>query len=71
MLFSFMKKPNHKIFDYTPRFYDPSKDEEERRKRRLKFGQARKYSKRAKSPIQYIVLLAVIIFIYLKFSGLI
>ena len=39
-----MKKPNHRIFDYQPRFYDPLNDEEERKKRKIHIGM-RTYSK--------------------------
>ncbi len=31
----FMRKPRHKRFEYTPRYYDPSKDESARRRRRI------------------------------------
>lgn len=71
----FFRRPNHKIFDYTPQFYDPDKDEElkklERRKQRLGFRNSRSRQKfRVKSPLYYLVLLVIIVFIYLKFSGL-
>ncbi len=71
----FFRRPNHKIFDYTPRFYDPDKDEElkklERRKQKLGFRNSRSRQKmRIKSPIYYLVLLVILVFIYLKFTGL-
>lgn len=64
-----MKKPRHRVFDYTPRFYKPEKDEEERRKRRLGFSRQRKYKARQKSPIVFLVLVALIIYLVLKLSG--
>jgi len=33
-----MKKPQHRIFDYPPRFYKPEQDKGERRKRKLGFA---------------------------------
>lgn len=71
----FFKRPQHKLFDYTPRFYDPKKDEElkklEKRKQRLGFRNSRTRQKtRIKSPLYYLVLLIIIVFIYLKFSGI-
>lgn len=70
----FFRRPNHKTFDYTPRFYDPDKDEElkklERRKQKLGFRNSRSRQKmRIKSPIYYLVLLVILVFIYLKFTG--
>lgn len=70
------KRPQHRKFDYTPRFYDPDKDQElkkaERRKRRLGFRTARAKNKfKIKSPIYYLVLLIVMVLIYLKFTGII
>jgi len=28
-----MKKPNHRVFDYIPRFYKPDEDQSEKRKK--------------------------------------
>ncbi len=71
----FFRRTQHKIFDYTPRFYDPEKDEElkklEKRKQRLGFRNSRVRQKiRIKSPLYYLILLVIIVFIYLKFSGI-
>jgi hypothetical protein len=65
----FMKKPQHRVFDYTPRHYKPENDESERRKRRLGFSRQRKYKSRQKSPIILFVLVAIIIYFVLKLSG--
>ena len=62
----FMKKPRHRVFDYTPRFYDPDTDPAERKKRRLGFRSHRKHISRRKSPVIWIILIFIIIFILLK-----
>ena len=62
----FMKKPNHRIFDYTPRFYDPETDPVERKKRQLGFRSQRKHISRKKSPMLWIILIMAIIFILIK-----
>lgn len=63
----FMKKPQYKRFDYTPRFYKPELDEEERRKRRLGFRYVRtSYRKKATNPIIWIVLIILIALIMSK-----
>jgi len=71
---SFMKKPQHRIFEYTPQHYDPEKDEKyqekERRKKRLGFRTARaRHKVKTKSAIYYIILFAVVIYLYLLLSG--
>ena len=72
----FFKKTQHRNFDYTPRFYDPEKDEElkelERRKRRLGFQIARtRHKVKTKSPLYYLMIFAVVVFVYLKIAGII
>lgn len=72
----FFKRTQHKIFDYTPRFYDPDKDKElkelERRKHRLGFRTARTRQKvKTKSPIYYLVMFAIVVLVYLKIAGII
>lgn len=66
----FMRKPRYRIFDYPPRFYKPEKDEKERRKRRLGFQRQRKISRHKRSPLIWLVLIALVIYIYMKLSGL-
>ncbi len=58
-----MKFPKHKTFHYVPRYYDPMKDEEERRKRRLKFHPS-VHRKSPRSILITLVLLALIIIVY-------
>ncbi|WP_337865579.1 hypothetical protein [Ignavibacterium sp.] len=65
----FMKKPQYRRFDYTPRFYKPEMDEEERRKRKLGFRTSRHYKNRkATNPVLWLVLIILIIFILIKFG---
>jgi len=64
-----MKKPRHRIFDYTPRHYKPEDDQSERTKRRLGFSRQSKYRSRQKSPIILLVLVAIIVYLVLKLSG--
>ena len=72
----FFKRTQHKVFDYTPRFYNPENDDElkelERRKRRLGFRTARtRHRVKRKSPIYYFVMFAIVVFVYLKIAGII
>jgi hypothetical protein len=65
----FMKKPRHRIFDYTPRFYNPDTDPVERKKRQLGFRSTRKHISRRKSPVLWILLIIVIVFILIKLQN--
>lgn len=57
----FMRKPKHKEFDYQPRYYDPSKDEDARRRRQFKFERhTRRGSNR---PIIVLVLMFIIAYL--------
>jgi hypothetical protein len=64
-----MKKPKHRVFDYTPRFYKPEKDEEERRKRKLGFRRQLKSKRRQTNPFVYLLFIMVAVYIILKLSG--
>lgn len=66
----FMKRPAHRVFDYPPRFYKPENDETEKRKKKLGFARKIKAQRRRKSPMIWIILAIIVIFIYLKLSGL-
>ncbi|MFO7447064.1 MAG: hypothetical protein R6W90_11895 [Ignavibacteriaceae bacterium] len=66
-----MKKPNHRVFDYPPRFYKPEEDEQERKKRKLGFTRQRKHGRKKKSPLLWVVLAIFVVFIYLKLQGLV
>lgn len=64
-----MKRPKHRIFDYTSRFYKPELDKNERKKRKLGFTRQRKYNSRRKNPIIFFLLALVVLYLILKFSG--
>ena len=66
----FMKKPSHRVFDYPTRFYKPETDEIEKRKKRLGFSRKIKSTRRKKSPLIWILLVIIVVFIYLKLAGL-
>jgi len=64
-----MKKPRHRVFDYTPRHYKSEDDDKERRKRRLGFKRQSKLKRKKRSSLIWIVLFALAIYIYLKLTG--
>lgn len=66
----FFKKPRHKTFDYTPRFYKPEEDKNERRKKKLGFRRQIKVQRRKKSPLIWVLLVIIVIYIYLKLTGI-
>ncbi len=63
------KKIKHKSFDYQPRFYKPEEDQQAKRKRKLGFRSNQGQSSRKKSPIIWILMLLVIIYIIAKYNG--
>jgi hypothetical protein len=65
-----MKKPRNRVFDYTPRFYNPQTDKDEKIKRRLGFTRKTKALRKNRSPFFWLIILAFVIYLYLKFSGL-
>ncbi len=65
-----MKKPNHRVFDYNPRFYSPASDEKERKKRKLGFARERKYAKKKRNPVLWLVLALMVAYIFMKLQGL-
>lgn len=55
----FIKKPQHKRFEYTPRFYDPKKDEQAIRRRQIRFeSNVRRGSHR---PLLIIIILFILV----------
>jgi hypothetical protein len=66
-----MKKPRHRVFDYTPRYYQPELDEKERRKRKLGFSSQRRKIQNKKNPLIWLLLVAIVIYIYLKLIGMV
>ena len=67
----FIKKPSHRKFEYQPKHYKPQLDEEEKRKRRLGFSSAYRNKTSSKKPYVYIIMVAIIFYIFLKYNGLI
>ncbi len=65
----FFKTIKPKGFNYVPRFYDPEKDPELKRRQRLGFNRNRAHKRKVKSPIYWLLLIGGVIFIYLKFTG--
>ncbi|MDX9758622.1 MAG: hypothetical protein RBU27_05630 [Bacteroidota bacterium] len=62
----FIKKPQHKRFEYTPRYYDPKKDEQALRRRQIKFeSNVRRGSNR---PL--LIIIGLFILVYLVYSFL-
>ncbi len=67
----FMRRPQHRKFDYTPRFYKPELDEEERRKRKLGFRNSRtSFRRKTRSPLIWLILIILIILILVRFGKL-
>jgi len=65
-----IKKPKHKDFEYIPRFYKPEEDREERLRKQLGFNRTRKFKKKGRSPLIWLVLLILVIYLYYRFSNL-
>jgi len=65
----FIKKPRHRVFDYTPRFYNPEEDQKEKRKKKLGFKRQLKSGRKKRSPLIWVIFVVVAIYIYLKLSG--
>ncbi len=67
------KLPKNKTFGYHPQFYDPEKDEKlkeiERRKSRLGFRSQSRLKRNKRSPLLYLLIIALLIYIFLKLSG--
>ena len=57
-----MKKAQHRIFDYPPRFYKPEQDEDERRKRKLGFRKHLKIKLKKRSALLCLVIFLMIAF---------
>ena len=66
----FMKKPGNRIFDYTPRYYQPENDNHEKMKRRLGFSRKAKSNRKRKNPIIWVILVILVILTYLKLMAI-
>ncbi len=63
----FMRKPQYRRFEYTPRYYDEKKDEQGLRRRQIKFeSNVRRGSNRPLIMIIVIFILAFLIYSFLK-----
>jgi uncharacterized membrane protein (DUF106 family) len=67
----FFKKTPHRIFDYTPRFYKPEDDKDEKLKRKLGFRRQLKMNRKKKSPMIWLLLVMIAVYIYLKLTGIV
>ncbi len=67
----FMKKPNHRKFDYTPQFYKPEEDEVEKKKKKLGFRrQLKTIRAKKRNPIIWIILVIILFIIFMKLQSL-
>ena len=67
----FFKKTPHRVFDYTPRFYKPEDDKDEKLKRKLGFRRQMKMNRKKKSPMIWLLLVVIAVYIYLKLTGIV
>jgi len=67
----FFKKPRHRVFDYPARYYKSEDDKDEKLKRKLGFRRQLKSGKKKRSPLIWIVIVVLVIYIYLKLSGVV
>jgi ATP/ADP translocase len=67
----FFKKTPHRIFDYTPRFYKPEDDKDEKLKRKLGFRRQMKMNRKKKSPLIWLLLIIIAVYIYLNLTGIV
>ena len=67
----FFKKTPHRIFDYTPRFFKPEDDKDEKLKRKLGFRRQMKMNRKKKSPMIWLLLVIIAVYIYLKLTGIV
>lgn len=60
------KKFKYRKFDYQPRYYNPDRDPELKRKKRLDFSRERKTRKKTKNTYLFLVLIAIVIYFILR-----
>ncbi|MCS7228559.1 MAG: hypothetical protein RMJ81_02525 [Candidatus Kryptonium sp.] len=69
----FFKRPQHLRFEYIPRYYKPEKDEElkrkERLKRSLKFQRVGISERKRRSLIWWLIVAGIVFYLYLVLSG--
>ncbi|CUS79031.1 hypothetical protein JGI7_00431 [Candidatus Kryptonium thompsonii] len=68
------KRPQHLRFEYIPRYYNPDKDEElkrkERMKRKLKFQRIGISERKRKSLLWWLIITGLVFYLYLMLSGM-
>lgn len=64
-----MKRPKHRVFDYTPRFYKPEHDEINKKRKKINFNNVRKVQRKRRSPVIWLILVVLLFYLYLKLSG--
>jgi len=60
----FMKRPKHKDFDYIPKYYDPDRDPELKRRERYKFRSNTRRGKRPPFLLLLLLFLAVVVILF-------
>lgn len=64
-----MKRPKHRVFDYTPRFYKPEHDEINKKRKKMNFNSVKNFQRKKRIPVIWLVLVVLLIYLYLKLSG--
>jgi len=67
----FFKKTPHRVFEYPPQFYKPEDDKDEKLKRKLGFRRQMKMNRKKKSPMIWLLLVIIAVYIYLKLTGMV
>ncbi len=69
----FLKRPQHLRFEYIPRYYNPDKDEElkrkERLKRKLKIQRIGISERKRRSLLWWLIIAGLVFYVYLVLSG--
>lgn len=64
-----MKKPEHKKFEYIPRYYNPDKDKEQNLKDKFEIARHSHLLKRKNNKLFiYFVLITIIIYLAIRFG---
>lgn len=64
-----MKKPEHKKFDYQPRYYKPEKDKSQNLKERMELARrSHSLKKKNNRSIFYLIFILVVIYLAIKFG---
>jgi hypothetical protein len=66
----FIKKPQHRVFDYEPRYYNPSDDKDEKLKRRLGFSRRQKSIGKKGGVIKALIVVILILIAYIYLTSI-